>query len=666
MKTLKTILLIVSFIFVILSCKDDEGTKDFDNTSFNAVIEEGGVPEEVVPEEKELESSVAEHTDELGTTWSCTTRKVSVVDGNSDFPLFNPNASVVYPGSLLQGKTLSSATPSIIPVKRAGGTISIDVIDGNIQPSFSVEEVSKSSVAEAANAIINGSTGVVPANFNFTFEEVQSSKQLSIALGLNVETQFAEVASQFSFRTDKQYNRIVVKLNQSFYTLSFNIPSSPAEIFSPEVTPEDLSQYIGPGNPATFISDVTYGRMYYMLIESTSSLESLNAAVQASFSSATVSGGAEADFQSLSTMSDLEIRVIALGGEATSTFNTISQGEISNLVQMLGEGSDIRAGVPISYVVRSLVSKEIVSVKLATEYEVKTCVAIATPLGSPVAWWRATSLKINEMGCSDCLAHDGLYHYYGPTDSYVMNVGNPDGTVVKKWKQESTASVGTAPGIDASAGNDPLSRPLLVDNAFPNGMPAVEFFRGNFLDYNINNKLTYSGDIFVDTDYTLVMVVSYPDVTKFDVKVWGSSMWSNYEIPNSYGSFMRTGSSTNDQESLRIGFLDKNTFTLSHGETGLTTTNPAFKASPDWKVIAVTFSQTNGMAIYENGLLVAQDPEQTTPLITNPGAMLSAPYPGNDAGFSRIRIAEIRAYAVAGTAGQVQQETVILNKDYGI
>jgi len=63
--------------------------------------------------------------------------------GNTGFPLFNPNASVIYPGSLLQGKSLKQATPDVIAVERAGGTVSYDLNNGNLNSVFPLKRWQK-------------------------------------------------------------------------------------------------------------------------------------------------------------------------------------------------------------------------------------------------------------------------------------------------------------------------------------------------------------------------------------------------------------------------------------------------------------------------------------------------------------------------------------------
>ncbi|HYG39494.1 MAG TPA: thiol-activated cytolysin family protein, partial [Cytophagales bacterium] len=471
-----------------------------------------------------------------------------------------------------------------------------------------------------------------------------------------------EVAAQFSFRKDKEYNRFLVKLNQSFYTLSFDVPTSLSGLFAPEVTPEELGKYVGAGNPATFVSDVTYGRVYYMLIESTSSSTDIEAAVNASFSNAVNSVDISLNTSYLSSLSEMQIKVVALGGESKSTFATIGETNIANLVTLLGESTDIRSGVPVSYVVRSVKDREVVSVKLATEYEVKTCVPLSTSVGIPIVWFSADDLDVasSENPCTDCLAYDGKYRYYGPNDSYAREYeGQWNGTVVKKWRDISGS------GFDASAvANDPDSRPMYVEDAFDNGKPAVDFFRGSNYEYTYN-RLTYSGGVFVNRDYTIFAVVSYPDKVKIEWKDSEGNWAIRRDEQNMYGYFMR-GSSSAENTNLSIGFQNATTFRLSHRMTQLYTENPAFVPEAKFKVFALRFSKTEGMAIYENGVLIAKDKSKKTALESYEGAMICAPFPGSDYGLSRIRIGEIKAYGVAATEAQIVQETNLLNAKYGL
>ena len=79
-----------------------------------------------------------------------------------------------YPGSLLQGRSLGGATPDPISVDRAGGTVTINLLNGSEEVSRTVDEVRYDSVIQAMNDIIDRNTGVLPAAFTYQMSEVQS------------------------------------------------------------------------------------------------------------------------------------------------------------------------------------------------------------------------------------------------------------------------------------------------------------------------------------------------------------------------------------------------------------------------------------------------------------------------------------------------------------
>jgi thiol-activated cytolysin len=406
--------------------------KDNPAVTFDAVLKNGG---DMVPAQNAEEiADKQDFTDIInGEVWNCTTTTYSALapgGGDKGFPLFNPNASVIYPGSLLQGKSLKKATPDVIAVNRAGGVVSYDLVNGNTSSFFEVEEVSKASIGNAMNQIIANSPPDLPANFVFNYSQVQSERALALKLGIDYETAFTSISGNFGFSSGSSLNRIVVELNQSFFTMSFNIPTSLAGLFAPDVTPADLARYVQPGNPATYISDVTYGRIYYMLIESTSSYTEMEAAVNASFSGVVASANANIEASSLNSLRNLKIKVMAFGGEATTTLLTIGESNLNNLVQLLAASTTISTGVPISYVVRSVYNNQIVSVQLATEYDVTECTP-AAPGGEPpyTAHWKGNVLsRMGPVGAAFSGYGTEFYLINKAGDQYmVSNVGSLEG-----------------------------------------------------------------------------------------------------------------------------------------------------------------------------------------------------------------------------------------------
>ncbi len=391
----KTIILLFSLLTIVACKKENQGS----SKNFDKVIQEGGDFNAAVQSENIMDST--ETNDVIdGEVWNCTTTTYNAMEpggGSKGFPLFNPNASVIYPGSLLQGKSLKQATPDVIAVGRSGGTISYDLVNGNTSSSFSVDVVLKSAIQDAMNQIIANSPQSLPANFVFTYDQVQSEQALALKLGIDYNSAFVDISSDFGFSSGSKLNRVLVELNQSFYTMSFDIPTSLSGLFASDVTPEDLAKYVQPGNPATYISDVTYGRIYYMLVESSSSYTEMDAQINASFSGVVNSAEADISANSLSKLKNLKIKVMAFGGEATTSLLTVGETNLNKLVSLLAESTTISTGVPISYVVRSVNTNQIVSTQLATQYDVTNCEP-APPGGEPpfTAHWKGRVL--NEMG----------------------------------------------------------------------------------------------------------------------------------------------------------------------------------------------------------------------------------------------------------------------------
>ena len=363
---------------LLAGCGDDS-TGPVDLNTFEGVVQYGGTYEEVTPSESVEVVASGEETDADGTRYVCTTEHRSVVDAPADYATFDPNAEVVYPGSLLQGSTLGGASAEPIVVHRTGGKITIDLVNGSKSVAADVEVMDHSNVIQAMNDIIAANSGELPAAFTYNFSEVQSTEQMALNMGVNVKTLTSKVKAKLSFSSDREYHRYLVELNQRYYTMSFDLPAHLDDLFASDVTPADLIRYVGPGNPATYVSSVTYGRRFYLLVESTSSTRDISAAIDASYSAALAGGSAHLDGTYVKNLSNVNIKVFALGGDdglALSTFN----GDLDQVASFLTDGGSITNGVPLSYVVRNVADNSTVFVKVATDYELKRCSVVAQGL----------------------------------------------------------------------------------------------------------------------------------------------------------------------------------------------------------------------------------------------------------------------------------------------
>ena len=370
--------------FAITACSKDESPNN-NNGNTDAIALGGefpdfpqsktvmsGEPLEIDPEDVDSDDG------QITERYHCERVTLSITDGNPSFPMFNPNADVIYPGNLIQGATRNNATPSIIPVSRTGGTISYNLNNGNNQSFFPVDEVKKSSIQNAMNQIIIGAEmagSVLPSNFNLDITQVESEEALAYEMGLNIETFTASASANLSFSQNQTYNRTLVKLTQQYYTMSFDIPTNGLDgFFAESVTPQDLEPHVGSGNPAAFISSVTYGRIFYMLIESSSTRQEMQTHLEAAydaFGSASVSGSL--DTNAMQALENLSIKVVAYGGDASTTPLT-GPANINQLAGQLQESTDIKAGLPLSYTLRSVENPAIVvGTNISTEYDIVQC-----------------------------------------------------------------------------------------------------------------------------------------------------------------------------------------------------------------------------------------------------------------------------------------------------
>ena len=385
----KLIASIILGLALTMSCQtntEDPGPGP-DLTSFASVIETGGVPVEPESEFKsetvnEAQDSVINDEYGLPEIWSCVTRQVELSENNKDFPLFTAGSEVIYPGNLLQGNSLTNATPSIIPLTRGGGTITINTLNGSNPEGVSetVDEVSFESIVVATNKIIGANNGKLTANTTVEITEVNSTEEIGVAMNASYSNLSTSIKGSFDYNSSVEYNKYMVKLTQSFYTLVYSVPNIDKidQIFAPQVTPEQLSKYIYDGNPGTYISSVNYGRVFYLLIQSTASKKDMKAAIDLSFQAVVSKGDASIDVEHVNNLSNKTVKGYAYGGDANLASGAL-MGDLNQVADFIQEGGTINNGAPLSYVVRSLKDpSQVVSTALATKYSITNCEPLGT------------------------------------------------------------------------------------------------------------------------------------------------------------------------------------------------------------------------------------------------------------------------------------------------
>jgi len=220
-----------------------------------------------------------------------------------------------------------------------------------------------------------------------------------------------------------------VKLFQSFYTMSFDMPRNYDDVFHPSVTPDDLAKYVGPGNPACYISDVTYGRIFYMVIESSSSKSEMDLAISGSFNGVGADVDGDLAVNQMKKLKNLNISVFAYGGKSRETIEAIGETNLDNLKTILSEASDIRSGKALSYVVKSVYDNKIVATQLATKYDVTNCIpGIDSDAPSISRHWPGVSSQMGIIGAAFATTGSEIYLISAKGDQYMIsNPGSLEG-----------------------------------------------------------------------------------------------------------------------------------------------------------------------------------------------------------------------------------------------
>lgn len=589
-------------------------TPDSDLGAFESVITSGGDFE--APDESETitPGSTRETVMDDGTRWICTTKTVQRTSAPDEYKTLDPNSEIVFPGALIQGSTVADATPEPIAVRRAAGSFSIDLVNGSQGVRATVDEVTQSRVAEALNDILADNNGVGAANFSYSSKYVQSREHLAAELGINVSTISTEFDANIEFQQDSSFNYWLVKLDQVYYTMRFDWPTSIDEVFAPQVTPDQLGRFIGPGNPAAYISSVTYGRIYYLLIQSKASREQLRASVEASYQAAVVGGEIDAGVEYVKDLEETTVQVFAVGGDqnrALATFN----GDFEAVREFLTEGGDIDTGRPLSYTLRSVKDNRTVYVKVNNEFDIEECEPVVVQGSNPIVWYSGSRGIASQ-------------NYYGLPAilSWEDSFGNESATGIPVY------------GRHFGFLYDDVAR----------GKPAV-YFQSWQSDGGSSGTMEFPALSMRNTDYTVFVLAQKM-----------TSPGDNYQTQWIWGTSQELG------KSVTMGWDSDTSVFISHGGGNRLVAQLDAWAQTDFKLYTFRFSQNEGMSIYVNGSLAASDPSMTQPLTGFTGAQLGA---ADENGFPdanhRLYLAEFKAFGAALTEEQREREEDQILREYG-
>lgn len=354
---------------------------------------------------------------ETTSTQICTTQQVKWSAEYDELNLLDPKNEVIYPSAPIDATSVKTgAYTPLSNIQRGPATISISLLtQPGTKPYRVVEEPSLSSIRDAINELLHdASPGSTPAFVNFSIEEIRAQKELDVAVQANFKGFGASVASSFNFSSSTVKSRFLLKFYQKYYTIDVDLPNTPCDYFKPGQLPE-ISQFNG--TSPVYVSSVTYGRMVYFMIESSSSAEAMKTALNVSVKKWGMGAGLDLNYSQKQMIEQSQISALIVGGNADSAVKAVSglQGLIDFITED-GDFSPTSPGVPIAYTMRYLKDNSVSNIVLSSEYTIRNCTDIpattVTFTPDPI-----TEVRLNHV------SGDTEFDGHGPLVMYSCTLG---------------------------------------------------------------------------------------------------------------------------------------------------------------------------------------------------------------------------------------------------
>ena len=330
-----------------------------------------GTPQ--TPAEELIEGEVTPAT--ASGDYTCSEQNLSETKQFDKVVAFAANSGTLYPGALVGGESIQTGTltPKVFDRAPLSFSASLEgVIDGPV--SATLEAPSLSTFREAMSEILDAEViGSTPANVAFDIQEVYSEEQLSLALGIDVSWMSGNVSASMDFDQEERNSRFIVNFTQGYYTVDIDPPGRPSHMLDAQVTLEDVQDIVG-GEPPSYVSSVTYGRIVYFAVTSNFSSEELRAALDFGFSGAVVDVDGSVSLTHTEVLSESQITAFILGGNGDIAVQAINGvDELNTFLESGGNYSRESPGAPIAYKLAYLADNSPARFSLTTDYDLKEC-----------------------------------------------------------------------------------------------------------------------------------------------------------------------------------------------------------------------------------------------------------------------------------------------------
>jgi hypothetical protein len=319
-------------------------------------------------------------------TYRCTETPYTLRKNPERIVMYSPDIEVLWPGSLIQGKSRKELGSLLGLTIRERTPIRVSIPAFANNDNFrEVPEPDQATVAQAIGSMVGNATETglsSPSTITFKMDAYNSES----SFGLSVDVSGHYLGFSGSATGDVSRNSSETTISAHFYQKMFEVvvapPQTPGAFFSEDFTEQKMQEQIdlgrmGPDNIPVYISNVVYGRMMMFSFTSSASESDIRGTIQAAYEG--IGGGVSGSLsvRQQKILSTAKIAVTSLGGNAQATLDVIRSGDWS---AYFTDEATLSSASPLSYTFRNLGDGSIAGVTEATEYNIRSCQAIpATP-----------------------------------------------------------------------------------------------------------------------------------------------------------------------------------------------------------------------------------------------------------------------------------------------
>lgn len=252
----------------------------------------------------------------LDPPYSCQSQVIDLTRNYADDGILATPGQIVWVGGIYSASTVPNARPGEIVVDRRPLTASISLPNLPIS-SMVITNPSRSALFSALNTMLGsaGTNTVNPLAISFQYTSFSSREQTMLDLGIIADGSFWSGSAGFGRIRTKDEQTVFLTVFQPYYVVSIDQPFSPSDLFTTNVTCQDIRRQLrAPIDAPVIAMSCVYGRaiVYELTRSITTSGTTTDAQVSAVFQKLMTGGSLSAPEQAV--IAQLTIRALVLGG----------------------------------------------------------------------------------------------------------------------------------------------------------------------------------------------------------------------------------------------------------------------------------------------------------------------------------------------------------------